>query len=131
MLSCPKQTPFLLVHELRGARSRKKNSHSSRARSNSDLPVFVALNKQDLATRPEREQAVAFVRDHLLGLEGRPPVGVLRCRRATASRKLSGDAHGLVASGLPPLENALVGFLLAKKNGFPVPHVRALGRSGR
>jgi small GTP-binding protein len=111
----PEADALLLVTSFESPLTEEELAFFRRA-SNRDLPVFVALNKQDLATRPEREQAVAFVRDHLLGLEGRPPVGVFAVSaRDGLAAKLSGDAHGLVASGLPPLENALVGFLLEKK----------------
>jgi hypothetical protein len=81
-----------------------------------DLPVFVMLNKQDLVTPVKRDQAVAFVRRHLEGLGVQRPVGIFSVSaRDALAAKLSNDSELLAASGLPPLEDELVRFLVEKK----------------
>jgi small GTP-binding protein len=111
----PEADALLLVTSFESPLTEEELVFFTRA-AHGDLPVFVVLNKQDLATMPERKQAVAFVQGHLEGLEGRPPVGVFSVSaRDALAAKLSDDPELLAASGLPPLEDELVRFLLEKK----------------
>lgn len=112
----PEADALLLVTSFESPLTEEELVFVTRA-ARGDLPVFIVLNKQDLATLPEREQAAAFVRGHLEGFEGRPPVGVFSVSaRDALAAKLSNDSELLAASGLPPLEDELVRFLLEKKH---------------
>ena len=81
----------------------------------SGLPIFVTVNKHDLVSETEREQALAFVRSHLQDLYGSSPPKVSRSSRQ-ACRKADQGAGLLGASGLPALEDALTRFLLEQKS---------------
>ncbi|WP_373852183.1 dynamin family protein [Bradyrhizobium sp.] len=84
--------------------------------SQAKLPIFVAVNKQDLVSSAERDEAIGFVRSHLDGLYGqhREDVFSVSARDGLAA-KLSHDATHLSESGLPALEERLVRFLLEQK----------------
>lgn len=87
-----------------------------RAASHAGLPIFVAVNKQDLVNPAEREEAVRFVRSHLQELYGQQPDDVFSVSaRDGLAAKLAGDAARLNASGLPALEDRLTRFLLEQK----------------
>lgn len=112
----PEADALLLVTSFESPLSEEELGFVIRA-SRSIVPVFVALNKHDLVALPERERAVAFVRDHLVGLEERPPLGVFSVSaRDALAAKLTDDTERLAASGLQPLEHELVRFLLEKKH---------------
>ncbi|MGN6098512.1 MAG: dynamin family protein [Bosea sp. (in: a-proteobacteria)] len=89
-----------------------------------DLPIFVIVNKQDLATSIERDQAIAFVHSHLPRLDGHalPEVFSVSARDALAA-KLGGDAALLARSGIPALEERLVRFLLEQKRTVFLAHM--------
>jgi GTP-binding protein EngB required for normal cell division len=112
----PEADALLLVTSFESPLSEDELSVLERS-SRRDLPVFVVLNKHDLVALPEREQAVAFVRDHLVGPESGTPIGVFSVSaRDALTAKLSHDEERLLASGVPALEDALVRFLLERKH---------------
>lgn len=83
----------------------------------SSLPIFVTVNKHDLVSGTEREQALAFVRSHLQELYGSAPPKVFSVSaRDGLAAKRTKDAGLLRASGLPALEDALTRFLLEQKS---------------
>lgn len=86
------------------------------AASQAKLPIFVAVNKQDLVSSAERDEAIAFAQSHLDELYGqaRQDVFSVSAREGLAA-KLSNDAARLRASGLPTLEERLTRFLLEQK----------------
>lgn len=86
------------------------------AASQAKLPIFVAVNKQDLVSSAERDEAIDFVQSHLDTLYGqaRSDVFSVSAREGLAA-KLSNDAARLSASGLPALEEQLIRFLLEQK----------------
>lgn len=92
----------------------------------SELPVFVAINKQDLATPAEREQVIAFVRSRLSELHGQSPQEVfpLSAREGLAG-KLGNDAEQLRDSGVPGLEDRLVRFLVDRKRSVFLARMRS------
>jgi small GTP-binding protein len=87
-----------------------------RAASGSGLPIFVVVNKQDLVTEAERDEAMAFVRAHLRELFGEtaPETFSVSARDGLAAKRCK-DASLLDASGLPALEARLTTFLLEQK----------------
>ncbi len=87
-----------------------------RAASMSKLHVFVAINKRDLVSGNERDDAIDFVRDHLQDLFGRsaPQIFSVSARDGLEAKR-SGDPSLLTASGIPDLETELVTFLLKQK----------------
>jgi small GTP-binding protein len=79
--------------------------------------IFLVLNKQDLVSADEREEAVAYVRGEAARLlPGEMPQVFAVSARDAIEAKLSRDADRLRASGIPDLEEALVGFLTAEKS---------------
>lgn len=87
-----------------------------KAASHSGLPIFVAINKHDLVTRAERDEAVAFVRAHLQELFGESPPDVFSVSaRDGLAAKCSRNEPLLQASGIPDLEARLTTFLLEQK----------------
>lgn len=86
------------------------------AASRIGLPIFVAVNKQDLISAAERDEAISFVQSQLQELYGQQPHDVFSVfARDGLAAKLSNDAARLRASGLPALEDRLTRFLLEQK----------------
>jgi small GTP-binding protein len=87
-----------------------------RAAAASARRIFVALNKQDVVSQDERTRALSFVREQLRAFlgESAPPVFSVSAREGLAAKQ-SGDANRLAASGVLPLERALLRFLLTEK----------------
>ncbi len=86
------------------------------AASRTGLPIFVAVNKQDLVSPADREEAVRFVQSHLQELYERQPEEVFSVSaRDGLTAKLAHDAGRLSASGLPALEERLTRFLVEQK----------------
>lgn len=80
------------------------------------LPAFIAVNKQDLVSATERDEAIDFVRSHLDELHGLQQQGVFAVSaRDGLAAKLANDAARLRASGVPALEERLTRFLLEQK----------------
>jgi GTP-binding protein EngB required for normal cell division len=78
--------------------------------------IFVAINKQDLASPEEREEVVAFVRRQLASIFGEeaPRVFALSARDGLEAKTLKDEAR-LKDSGLIDLEQSLIDFLLTEK----------------
>ncbi len=78
-----------------------------------ERPVFVVLNKQDMADAPARAEALAYVCGEAarLGAGSQLRLFPLSARDALAA-KLTDNAAAVAASGLPALESALVHFLV-------------------
>ncbi len=78
--------------------------------------AFVAVNKADAASEAEQAEVMRHLDRQLQSAFGidMPPVFAVSARDGLAAR-LAGDAATLAASGLPALEEALVGFLLRDK----------------
>jgi GTP-binding protein EngB required for normal cell division len=78
--------------------------------------IFVILNKHDTVTFEQREKLVGFVRDQLQGIFGQaaPRLFSVSANEGLSAKQLE-DIPRLSASGIPALEEALVGFLLSEK----------------
>jgi hypothetical protein len=78
-----------------------------------ERPVFVVLNKQDVADAPARAETLAYVRGEAtrLGAGSQLRLFPLSARDALVA-KLTANAAVLAASGLPALESALIDFLV-------------------
>ena len=89
-----------------------------RSVSGSSRRVFIVLNKQDTVDPAQRGQALAYVEDQIRNLfeRDRPSIFSISARDGLKGKKKQ-DSQLLEASGLPHLEDALVQFLLAEKNG--------------
>jgi GTP-binding protein EngB required for normal cell division len=86
------------------------------AASRSSLQIFVAINKHDLVTETERDEAITFVRDHLRKLFGESPPDVFSVSaRDGLNAKCKNNAALLGQSGIPALESRLTAFLLSQK----------------
>ena len=80
--------------------------------------IFFVINKQDLASRADRDATLSYIREQLsASLDSEAPrVFSVSARQALAA-KLSGNAADLAASGIGSLEAELIRFLLAEKSG--------------
>ncbi len=78
--------------------------------------IFVAINKHDSVSEAQRSAVIAYVRDQLRGIFGEdtPQLFSVSARDGLDAKR-SHDTTRLNASGLPALEEALVGFLLTEK----------------
>lgn len=83
-----------------------------------DIQVFVVINKQDLVSEAERQQAEDFVRGQLRTHFGdtAPEVFSVSARDAIAA-KLARDRSRLESSGMPAFEARLSSFLVDHKQG--------------
>ena len=112
----PEADALLLVTSFESPLSEEEQRFLS-ATLRSGLPIFVTVNKHDLVSETEREQALAFVRSHLQDLYGSSPPKVFSVSaRDGLAAKRTKDAGLLHASGLPALEDALTRFLLEQKS---------------
>ena len=87
-----------------------------RTASSSARRVFAVVNKQDIVTRKERDEALAYLREQLQARASgeTPPIYPVSARDGLAAKQ-SGDSHRLAASGIPALEADLGRFLLEDK----------------
>ena len=87
-----------------------------RAFTETGRPIFLVVNKQDLATPPERAEVLAFARERL---EQLVPSGRLRIFSTSArdglAASLAGDDAALAASGVGALRTELIRLLLEDK----------------
>ena len=112
----PEADALLLVTSFESPLSEEEQRFLS-ATLRSGLPIFVTVNKHDLVSETEREQALAFVRSHLQELYGSSPPKVFSVSaRDGLAAKRTKDAELLGASGLPALEDTLTHFLLEQKS---------------
>ena len=79
------------------------------------LPIFVAINKNDLVSAAERDEAIRFVRSHLETPAGSPPEIFSVSARDGLSAKRRKEDTLLEASGVMALEHTLTRFLLERK----------------
>jgi GTP-binding protein EngB required for normal cell division len=111
----PQADALLLVTSFESPLSQEELSFFGAA-SRSHLPVFVIINKHDIATATERAQAISFVRSHLSHFSEQSLLGVFSVSaRDGLTAKLSHDDSVLRDSGIPDLEERLVQFLLERK----------------
>jgi predicted GTPase len=82
--------------------------------------IFVVLNKHDTMTSGDRQTIVSYVRDQLGVIFNEPTPQLFSVSAIEGlNAKQSEDIKHLSASGIPALEEALVGFLLVEKeNNF-------------
>jgi ribosome biogenesis GTPase A len=78
--------------------------------------AFVVLNKQDIVSTAEREEARRYVESRLAELPGAAPPALfsVSARDALAATRTA-DPERLAASGVPALQEAIVRFLVAEK----------------
>jgi small GTP-binding protein len=86
-----------------------------RAASHSTRPLFVVLNKLDTISLAERENALGFVREQIAEATGASPQIFSVSARDGLEAKLCQDPPMLAASGVPALEQELIGFMLTRK----------------
>ena len=112
----PEGDAFLVVTSYESPLS-EEEMRFFRAVSPSGRRVFVVLNKQDLLSPGERDDALVFVRGQLNALFGQraPQIFSVSAREGLAA-KCSHDETRLAASGIPVLEERLVKFLLTEKS---------------
>jgi GTP-binding protein EngB required for normal cell division len=111
----PEADAFILVTSHDGPLS-EEELRFFRAGSSSGRRIFVVLNKQDIVTREQREDAIAFVDQQLRRIFGRSPPQIFSVSSIEGqTAKRVGDASSLAASGIPELERQLVQFLLTEK----------------
>jgi GTP-binding protein EngB required for normal cell division len=87
-----------------------------RKASASARKIFVAINKQDIVGREERDDIVAFIRGQLAAIFGEdaPRVFALSARDGLEAKARKDEAR-LKDSGLIDLEQSLIDFLLTEK----------------
>jgi predicted GTPase len=113
----PQADAFLLVTGFESPLSVEEDEVLRRVAS-AGKPLFVAINKQDTVAPADREAAVSFVRDQLREIFGDAggPEPFATSAIDGLSAKQAGDAAALEASGVGPLEAALIRFLVADKS---------------
>jgi len=94
--------------------------------SRAGLPVFVVINKHDLVTATDRTEVLEFVRSHLKARNDQPPPEIfsVSARDGLLAKRFM-DVDLLRSSGLPPLEDRLVRFLIDRKQGVFLSRMRA------
>ena len=78
--------------------------------------LFLVVNKLDLVPAAEAEEVLRFVADRVAERTGVQPRTFAISARDGLRAKLQGDRARLAASGLPELEQMLVGFLTGEKS---------------
>jgi GTP-binding protein EngB required for normal cell division len=112
----PEADAFVLVTSFEGPLSEEEVRFLRTARQ-SGKAVFVVVNKLDMATPAEREEALGYLRGQLHGLLDGQGLGIfaLSARDGLAAKQ-KGDQSLLAASGLPAFESELVRFLIDDKS---------------
>jgi small GTP-binding protein len=112
----PEADAFVLVTSFEGPLS-DEEVRFLRSASAAGQPAFVVVNKQDMASREEREEALAYLRDQLGGLVGGRGLGIFPLSaRDGLIAKQGGDAAMLAASGVAAFEAELVRYLITEKS---------------
>jgi GTP-binding protein EngB required for normal cell division len=112
----PEADAFILVTSYESPLS-EEEIRFFKAASSSRRRIFVVLNKHDTVSGEERRTALGFVRDQLHTFFGQsiPQVFSVSAQDGLEAKR-SCDASRLAASGIPELENELLGFLLTEKS---------------
>jgi GTP-binding protein EngB required for normal cell division len=125
----PEADAFVLVTSFEGPLSGEEVRFLDTARASAKA-VFVVVNKLDIATQSEREDALRYLREQLGGLLDGQGMGIFPLSaRAGLAAKQSRDERLLAASGLPAFESELVRFLIDEKSReFLLGICRRIGR---
>lgn len=112
----PEADAFVLVTSYEGPLS-DEEVRFLRSASAASQPVFIVVNKQDMASPAEREDALNYLREQLRGLLDGQGLGIfsLSARDGLAAKQ-KGDARLLEASGVAAFETKLVRFLINEKS---------------
>lgn len=112
----PEADAFVLVTSFEGPLSEEEVRFLHTAQA-SGKAVFVVVNKLDMATPAEREEALRYLREQLRGMLDGQGLGIfaLSARDGLAAKQKSNEPL-LAASGLPAFENELVRFLVNEKS---------------
>lgn len=112
----PEADAFVLVTSYEGPLS-EEELRFLRSASAAGQPVFIVVNKQDMTSPAEREDALHYLREQLRGLLDGRGLGIfsLSARDGLAAKQ-KGDAQLLAASGLAGFEAQLVRFLINEKS---------------
>jgi signal recognition particle receptor subunit beta len=111
----PEADAFVLVTSYEGPLS-EDEVRFLRSASAARQPVFIIVNKQDIASHAEREDALHYLREQLQRLLGGRGLGVFSLSaRDELAAKQRGDAPLLEASGVAAFESELVRFLIDEK----------------
>jgi GTP-binding protein EngB required for normal cell division len=111
----PEADAFVLVTSYESPLSEEEVSFFKTA-SASGRRIFVVINKHDTVSPEQRETVLRFVRDQLNDRSRVAPPFFSVSSTDGLTAKLSGDGRRLGASGLPALEEELIGFLLREKS---------------
>jgi hypothetical protein len=112
----PEADAFVLVTSFEGPLS-EEEVRFLRGASAARQPAFVVVNKQDMASPEEREQALAYLREQLGSLFEGPGLGIFPLSaRDGLIAKQRGDAAMLAASGVLAFEAELVRYLITEKS---------------
>lgn len=112
----PEADAFVLVTSFEGPLS-DEEVRFLRAASAARQPAFIVVNKQDMATPEEREQALAYLREQLGTLLDGQALGIFPLSaRDGLIAKQRGDAAMLAASGVAAFEAELVRYLITEKS---------------
>ena len=112
----PEADAFVLVTSFEGPLSEDEVRFLHGARA-SGKAVFIVVNKADIATPTERDDALRYLREQLAGMLDGQGLGVfpLSARDGLAAKQRH-DPQGLTGSGLPAFENELLRFLIDEKS---------------
>jgi len=112
----PQADAFILVTSYEGPLS-DEEVRFLRSASAAAQPVFIVINKQDLADSAERAEALRYMREQLQGLPEGEALGLfsLSAREGLAAKQ-KGDAERLAASGVGAFEAELAQFLINAKS---------------
>ncbi|MFZ1963099.1 MAG: dynamin family protein [Roseiarcus sp.] len=112
----PEADAFILVTSHEGPLS-DEEVRFLRSASAAAQPVFIVVNKQDLADSAERAEALRYMREQLQDLLGGRGLGIfsLSAREGLAAKQKQ-DARLLAASGVAAFEAELVQFLINEKS---------------
>ncbi|HWB49071.1 MAG TPA: dynamin family protein [Stellaceae bacterium] len=112
----PEADAFILVTSYEGPLS-DEEVRFLRSAAAAGQPAFVVVNKQDMVSAEEREQALAYLREQLRGLLEARNLGIFSLSaRDGLIAKQKGDAALLAASGVAAFEAELVRYLITEKS---------------
>ena len=111
----PEADAFLLVTSYESALTEEEIGFL-RSVSSSARRIFIVLNKHDTVSAEQRDAVLRYVRDQLHAIlsENTPQLFSVSANEGLDAKR-SQDLSRLSASGIPALEEALVGFLLTEK----------------
>ena len=128
----PEADAFVLVTSCEGPLS-EEEVRFLRSASAAGQPVFIVVNKQDIAGPAEREDVLGYLHEQLRGLLDGRGLGVFSLSASDGLvAKQRGDAGLLQASGVAAFETELVRFLIDEKSReFLVGMRRRIGEVAR